>query len=95
MNTVKIYKVTCTKGATIAEQGTGFSLRPWGNNTDRIEGHDDGGTLYVLPDKFEVSETADGRAAIFRGAEYCEILMHSSGRPQIITRTECPVLSPA
>jgi len=38
MNTVTIYKITCTQGVMMSEQGTRFSLRPWGNNTDRIVG---------------------------------------------------------
>ena len=57
MKTVKIYKITCTKAYSISEQGIGFSLNPWGENTDTIEGFDDGGKFYDLPDGFEVAES--------------------------------------
>ena len=65
MKTVKIYKITCTKAYQISEQGVGFSLKPWGENTDIIEGVDDDGRLYDLPDGFEVAESNFGDMEIY------------------------------
>ena len=42
MTTVKLYQVTVTKSYMMDEQGTGFSLKPWGDNTIHYEGYDDG-----------------------------------------------------
>jgi hypothetical protein len=33
MQTVKLFKVTCTKAYEISGQGTRFSLAPWGKDT--------------------------------------------------------------
>jgi hypothetical protein len=98
MSTVKIYKVTCTKAVMMDEQGSGFSLYPWGNNTDRYEGYDDGGLEYVLPDGFHLGTGGDGSKYIYPDGEDmpASMVTHSSGRPQLITvRHGCPVLQQA
>ena len=95
MKTITIYSVTCTKAVMINEQGSGFSLRPWGQNTDRYEGHDDDGKQYVMPDGFHVGTGGDGDTYIYSDGEDlpASLATHSCGRPQIITaRHGCPVL---
>lgn len=54
-----IYKVTCTKAYMMEEQGTRYSLKPWGSDTADYEGYDDGGQEYVLPDGYSVCEGKD------------------------------------
>lgn len=73
MTKVKIYKVTCTKAFMMDEQSEGFSLAPWGNNTEYYEGFDDGGKDYDLPDGFELAETIDGTLAIYKGKDHYDL----------------------
>ena len=95
MSTVTIYRIERTKTYQMAEQGTGFSLRPWGANTAYYEGSDDGGQEYVLPDGYEVAMSNGGTEEIYdRNGRCCEIFTHSSGRPQLISAgEEQPVLT--
>ena len=75
MTTVKLYQITVTKSYMMDEQGTGFSLKPWGDNTIHYEGYDDGGKEYQLPEGYELSETTMGELAIFDNkGEYCKIV---------------------
>lgn len=76
MNAVKLYKITITKGINMADEGkTYFSLEPWGNSTTEIQGYDDGGQLYVLPNGYHVAESADGTLMLYgdRDNHYREI----------------------
>ena len=74
MKRVKLYKVTRTKAFLMEELGMGFSLHPWGKNSTYYEGEDDGGKEYVLPDSYELAESATGLLAIFDpDGEYCTI----------------------
>jgi hypothetical protein len=70
MSKVKIYKVTCTKAYQMAEQGEGFSLTPWGKDTEYYDGFDDGGKDYELPDGFKLAQTIDGTPAIYKGKDH-------------------------
>ena len=94
METVTLYKVVCLKGYQMAEQGEGFSLEPWGEDTEYYEGEDDGGKEYLLPDGYTLSETKYGERAIFDSdMSYCHILVHSCGRPQLSSGShKSPVL---
>lgn len=96
-NTVTIYKNTCTQSVSIWDQGTGFSLAPWGDDTDVIKGYDDGGRVYNLPDGYTVGEIWGGLPAIFDAQDnHCEIIKHSSGNPQLVSGFDrpMPVLKP-
>ena len=85
MQRVKLYQITITKSYMMSEQGTGFSLEPWGNNTDYYEGYDDGGKDYQLPEGYELSKTTSGEAAIFDNeGEYCDIVTVSN-KPTLVT----------
>ena len=87
MTIVKIYKNTCTKAYMMAEQGSGFSLRPWGNNTEYYEGGDDGGIDYVLPAGFVCAESCTpGTLEIYEG-DYPSTLTSLFGTPAIIDRS--------
>ena len=93
MKKVKLYKVTCTESYMINEQGEGYKLYPWGNDTQDYKGHDDGGNYYVLPEGYEIAENNSGEVEIYKGEKHCEILMHHSGLPQLISGDkEMPVL---
>ena len=83
-NTVKIYKTTCTKGYSIHEQGIGFTLEPWSGDTADYEGYSDDGTLYELPEGYEVSETAEGIPAIYKDTIYCD-LTNECDSPVLVT----------
>lgn len=65
MKTVKIYKVTCTTAPSMDAEGSGFSLSPWGSNTDHYEGYDDGGIDYHLPPSCTLATTRSGELTIF------------------------------
>ena len=95
MTTVTIYKNTCTQGVMMSEQGTGFSLTEWGSDTDMIKGFDDGGQNYVLPDGYTLGAIWGGLSAVFdTNDNYCELVMHSCGRPQLVSGdVKMPVLS--
>lgn len=95
MTTVTIYKVTCTKAYMMCEQGHGFSLEDWGNNTMEYEGYDDGGKKYTMPNGYTVEELTDGRHAIFDpDGGHCDLFAHSCGRPQLISgRNKMPVMA--
>ena len=85
MHTVTIYKVTCTKGYVASvDCGTRYSLLPWGSNTIEYEGYDDGGKDYVLPDDCEVSGDVTGMPHIYHGDRVCDLILHTSGRPQLV-----------
>jgi hypothetical protein len=73
MKKVKIYTITCTQGFQMAEQGTNYSLTPWGNDTVYYKGFDDGGKDYELPEGFEVAETNDGTPAIYKGNDHYDL----------------------
>lgn len=86
METVKIYFNTCTQSVMMSDQSSGFSLDPWGNDTDMIKGYDDGGKDYILPDGYELARYANQPGkGIFRGDEHCDIITHNCGRPQLIS----------
>jgi len=93
MNTITLYKVTCTKAYQMTEQGTGYSLHPWSGNTEHYEGHDDGGRLYALPEGYYESRTAGGVDRLFdEKARSCSIVTHSSGLPQLVSTARSVVL---
>lgn len=86
MTTTKIYHNTCTKAYMMSEQGSGFSLRPFGNNTEYYEGFDDGGVDYVLPNGFAIAESCcPGTFEIYQG-DYPATLTSLFGVPSIIDR---------
>lgn len=91
MNTVKIYEVTRTKTYQMSEQGTGFSLVPWGENTEYYEGYDDGGKDYILPDGYEVADDTNDQPHIYDNkGDYCELITYG-GSPAIITNNPYPL----
>ena len=65
MTKIKIYKITCTRAVMMDEQGEGYSLYPWGDDTCSYEGYDDGGKMYVLPDGYEVVRSQYGEKCIY------------------------------
>ena len=96
--TLTLYLITVTQSCSMSEQGQGYSLTPWGRDTDRITGLDDGGREYELPENVEAGETADGQPAVFeRGCNRSlALLRHAgSGRPQLagFRDRSMPVLS--
>lgn len=86
MAKVTLYKINCTKAFSMVEQGEGYSLTPWGDNTASYEGSDDGGKEYNLPDGYSVAQTKAGDMAIYdQNNCHCAILVHSSGGPQLVS----------
>lgn len=79
--TVTIYVVTCTKGIPADAQGTGYSLLPWGDDTAHIQGYDDGGRAYLLPDGLTVAESVDGQLYVYSRKDPC----HLGGNPKTST----------
>ena len=76
MDTVKLYRCTCTAGVYSDDtQGTNYSLEPWGNDTLEIKGYDDGGQDYRLPDGYTVRETISGQHMIYNAdMQYCSLV---------------------
>lgn len=58
------HKVTCTQGYRIDEQGTGYSLQPWGQNTPYFEGYSEPVEV-DLNDRYEVADSAMGEPMIY------------------------------
>jgi len=85
MGTATIYKVTCTKAYMMSEQGTGYSLQPWGNNTVDYEGYDDGGKTYTLPDGYEVAESNGGTLELYNPQGERVQIMDDHGHPAVVT----------
>ena len=85
MGTVKLYKVECTKGFYADETGNGYSLTPWGENTEVYEGGDDGGADYLLPFDFEVAESNSGSPEIYdEKGSHCTLSKNETGCPMLI-----------
>jgi len=95
MKTVKLYKISRTDVYIASlELGLGYSLKPWGSNTLHYQGYDDGGKNYVLPEGYEISKLSVSGFGIFKGDSYCDIIVHSSGLPQLVSNSlDMPVLS--
>ena len=91
MNTVKLYKVTCTKGYMASlECGTGYSLTPWGENTVDYEGYDDGGKDYILPDGYSVGQDQFDVPHIYdENDNYCQFVS-VNGNPAIVIDEPLP-----
>ena len=70
MQKIRIYKVTITKSYMADEQGVGYSLRPWGNDTDYYQGYDDGGQWYNLPERYSVKPSNAGLIEIYGAEEF-------------------------
>ena len=66
--TCKIYQIDCTEAYQMSEQGTGYSLEPWGRNTAYYQGGDDGGKEYRLPDGYTVGMDGTGSQRIYNPA---------------------------
>lgn len=85
MKTVKIYKVTCTNAFLASDQGTGFSLSPWGSNTPNYQGYDDGGRDYVLPDGYIIAKSEGGSLGFYDfDDDHCP-LDTQHGKPVLLT----------
>jgi hypothetical protein len=77
----------------MSEQGTGYSLQPWGNNTDHYQGHDDGGKDYTLPEGYTIAQSNGGTVEIYdEQGNHCEIITHTSGLPELVSVTRSVVL---
>lgn len=83
-NQVKIYEVTCYQSFMMSEQGTGFSLTPWGRDTMEYKGYDDNGTLYILPDGYKVADLVNGGKGIFDMNDKYRELINSDNIPAIL-----------
>lgn len=73
-NTVLLYKVKYTQAIDINDTaGFTFTLAPFEGSAE-VQGYDDGGALYELPEGYSVGELQDGSKAIFdRYDHYCPV----------------------
>ena len=84
MKTVKIYKITQTESYMMMEQGTGYSLNPYGKETRYYKGYDDGGIDYIIPDSFTVETGNDEQLHFYdSNGNYCE-LVSRYGKPALV-----------
>ncbi|HEV8502953.1 MAG TPA: hypothetical protein VGR63_15365 [Casimicrobiaceae bacterium] len=92
MQTVRIYR-RIAKDVTLLDM---VALERPRSYDETREDWDDG-TLYQLPDGYDVARNAWGELAIYDPAgAHCEIELHSSGRPQLrTTDRRAPVLARA
>lgn len=81
MNTVTLFKCTCTKGQMMGEQGESFSFHPW-RNTVAYEGYDDGGKKYIVPKGFEVCPDSCGAPQFYKGNTHYELINYN-GEPAV------------
>ena len=77
------------------EVGKGYSLEPYTSGSGYYTGDDDGGKEYQLPEGYSVTQTEYSGEAIFDAdSSHCSIMVHSSGRPQLVSSGQkMPVLS--
>lgn len=89
MNTVKIYRIYCHNAPEMYATGERLSLEPWGKNTPDYQGEDDGGTEYILPDGYHVSEDRAGTPHIYPVGESCPcgLSINKGGIPTITAVT--------
>jgi hypothetical protein len=66
MSSIKIFKITVTRGYRADEQGSRYSLEPWSGDNIDYSGYDDGGTDYILPDEYELGEDITGALRVYR-----------------------------
>jgi hypothetical protein len=86
LNKVRIFKINCEKAYMMSEQGAGLSLIPWGDNTEYYVGSDDGGTVYDLPEEFELSFTQSGELAIYKGgSEHADLVLQYGRTASLVT----------
>lgn len=83
--TVTVYKVTVTKAYRAEEIGVGWSLNPWGKNTEYYEGYDDGGSLMELPEGYTYAETKYGTLELYGPDDRRTAIISKQGQPAIIT----------
>ena len=68
MAKIKGYQITCTEAYSIWEQGTGYSLSPWGNDTPYYKGY--GEEIDIeLAEGCEVAESQSGEALVYQVGE--------------------------
>lgn len=82
--TVRIYTVTCTRAYMMSEQGTRFSLQPWGANTVDYAGYDDGGIVYALPDGYTVAECNGRTLEIYDPQGERDQIVDDHGHPAVV-----------
>lgn len=59
-----------------------FHFKPWPHS--ELEGYDDGGKDYLLPEGYSVGESAYGQEAVFKeGIEYGMELENEKGHPAV------------
>lgn len=80
--TVKIYTVVCTEAYQMSETGERFSLSPWGKDTDRYKGYDDGGKDYILPAGYTVELSQEDIPMIFFENQLITLVSYN-GRPAL------------
>ena len=85
LNKVRIFKINCEKAYMMSEQGAGLSLIPWGDNTEYYVGFDDGGTVYDLPEGFELNFTQSGELAIYKGSEHADLVLQYGRTASLVT----------
>lgn len=86
---VRLYRWTVTRSVSIHETGdNGFNLAPWGKDTDMIQGHDDGGVDYDLPEGYELGSTQFGEPMIYdmraKNGAACQIMGYA-GAPILVS----------
>jgi hypothetical protein len=78
IQTIRIYRVECTEAFTMYELGAGYSLEPWGKDTDYYKGGDDGGEEYQLGPGYEVADDMTGTPQIYNAAGHvCMLVGHT------------------
>lgn len=65
------HKVTCTQGVYMSDQGTGFSLEPWGEDTIVIKGFSTPCRFSLKPE-YHIGRSLEGRRYIYpnEGGDY-------------------------
>jgi hypothetical protein len=88
METITVYRLTITKAQNESELGSRFSLVPYYDFTNTTEGHDDGGTLYVMPEDYSIGQNIYALPAFFDAmGRACE-LKDIDGQPCVCGPSE-------
>lgn len=88
MATAKIYHIWRDRGIHVGETGEGWDVRPYGNNTGMLNGTDDGGQDYILPDGYSVGQDCDGVPHLYSDKDSMPVmLVNNGGHPVIVTES--------
>jgi len=82
---ITLYYNRQDKAYMMDEIGAGWSLEPYGDDTDYYSGETEEEAEFILPDGYRLGESKYGETMIFCGDTYCPIITDRHGNPRLCT----------